>query len=221
MTYEQIILKIADSPSFETLDTELQSEILAIKKEHDEFLENQEREKEAKNEHLEKEKAKKRQKLLCIGQWGEKVPFKRRFVLCHQSNVYSTYSGGPNERTERREDYCAVDLVRGYMSPYFGYFGTSTDQWKMDAFYNERIRPILEAKDEKELLDFLESEWNFFKINDTHRGEKFHVLDYDVEKDTGHPWAYAKVADKVIVKGESPLMTWEQHRDALRKEFDE
>lgn len=219
MTNEELILKIAECDAVDSLPPELRAEVLAVKKRVDGFKEEMRAAEEKERLERAQELKRDRKRLLCSGEWGEKVPRNRRFALCKQVN---TYRGVARNETYDRVDYCAVDLVRGYMSPYFGYYGVE-GQKQMDAFYNERIRPVLETKSEDELIKILRSEWDTFKINNTREASKFQVIDYEVEKGTGYRFGYfdwkKEPTDKVVMLGESSLMTWEEHRDALKKEF--
>lgn len=220
---DDLILKIADSPALEALPSEVREEILRLKREHDRREATLEKERKDEEIRVRKERLDMERKLLCLGEWGEKVPLKRRFALCERiGKRFVGHIGQEGDPTKWEDEvqYCAIDLVRGIMSPYWAYFGASTKQGQLDAFYNERVRPALE-KTGDDLVTFLSCEWNFFRIDDQpgHEKIKFQVLDYDVEKDVGIPFAYAKKYDKVVVIGKSEPMTWREHMDALRKEF--
>lgn len=223
MLKEETVLRIAESAAFEDLPEDVRIDILNEKKsiEDRRFAFEKARFDEIKR--TEKLRLEKKTKLLCLGEWGEKVPLKRRFALCERiGKRFVGHIGQEGDPTKWEDEvqYCAIDLVRGIMSPYWAYFGASTKQGQLDAFYNERVRPALE-KTGDDLVTFLSCEWNFFRIDDQpgHEKIKFRVLDYDVEKDVGIPFAYAKKYDKVVVIGKSEPMTWREHMDALRKEF--
>ena len=73
--------------------------------------------------------------------------------------------------------------------------------------------------DEDELLLKIMYDWNFFKIDEDEADLKFAVCKYDVED--MHKLDYVKVpVYKVEITGRSPLRTFKEHQDLLRKEFE-
>jgi len=108
-------------------------------------------------------------------------------------------------------------LVRGITNPYWGYWGANTEEGQRDAFYNEGIRPVLEAfeaGDEPEVLKCIRCDWDFFKMN---RKEdvamKFMVLYYHLDKGAGPK------ADHVVIDGRSEPKTLAKHQEDLKREF--
>lgn len=223
----KLVMDLADCGELDKLPQDLRDRILAIRNtevEKARKIEEEKLETERKAmEEIRKERDEERSRLMCIGKWGEKVPPKRRFALCYRMGKYATMDD--NWRDE--PFYCAIDLVRGYMSPYWHYYGSSTEEGQRDAYYNEQIRPVLEAYREGNdvaITSVIRRDWDFFKIQGDEAEIKFEVLDYHVEKGTGIPFYIRKdgwKADKVIIDGRSKPMTFAEHRDALRKEFND
>lgn len=124
--------------------------------------------------------------LLCRGTAWSNVMRKFRFALCRRS-----VDGA----------YCAVDLARGYMSPYWGYWGGDLCATK---FYTSQISPVLTAVCDEELARLIEHDWNFFEVAEH---EKFSVVDYTV------------VDGKVHVNGLGPEMTLKEHQRAMEEKY--
>ena len=214
MKAEEIILAVSKNTSaMESLSENIRKEIIAFAQENEDRI-RQEEERRRKLEVLAHEKEEKRKKamekewnkLLCIGDWGEKVPRNRRFALCESTGI--RLRGYPEKWTEETE-YCAIDLVRGVKSPYWGYFGASYPLESLQLFYDKRVKDILEAQTVAELVSKIRSMWDFFFIDEHDDLEKkFSVLTYEID-DNG----------RVKILSRSELKTWEEHRDALKKEF--
>ena len=198
---ERIVLAVADSESaMGALPEEVRNSIILFKKENEERIMAEERRREVELKR-EAEKARQREealraerdKLLCKGTWGERVPRYRRFALCERTR----YDGS--------RVYCAIDLVRGAKSPYWGYFDSPT------SFYEDRLAPVYEAEDEARLLRLLREDWDFFFI-DGRSDEtewKFCVLSYEVNGN----------GKGITILSRGEAKTWREHRDALKEEF--
>lgn len=142
--------------------------------------------------------------LLCKGDWGENVPRARRFALCYKKINHFVGHIGQESQDDKwvpHGEYCPIDLVRGYMSPYWGYFGGGADHcWR------ERIKPIMDSSDDYLLCKAIRIDWNFFKLKDKY--DDFSVCEYSVD-DNGHV--------TILQIGESKPL--KDHQDDLRKEF--
>lgn len=153
----------------------------------------------------EKERIALKAKFLCKGTWGERVPLNRRFALCESiGKVFVGCCGqefDPSKREDRVE-FCPIDLVRGFMGPYWGYYGMRNPL--KEAY--QRIKEILEAEGTWKLAARIEYHFDVFHISKNDR--PFVILSYTVEAD-----------GNVHVTGRSEPMTWEQHRAALKAEF--
>jgi len=234
---DKLLLELANTVQLDSLPEKLREGLLRVKTEEAARIEAEaeaRRKEEEERRREEAERARKRdeerRKLLCTGEWGEKVPLKRRFALCRRMGVKFVGFVGQEKDPSKwvpEEEFCAIDLVRGYKSPYWGYFGPQ--QVQLDAFYTERVRPVLEAGNDDELVRFLRCEWDFFEIREDEKDEPFEVLDYKVETvKNSREWSWAirrdeegnLIADKVVVTGCSPLLTFKEHQENLRKEFD-
>ena len=110
MNKDEILLQIASNKdALSILPKSICDELIAFKRLHENHvLKEHEMERDAvKAREVERKKwQEKVDKLFCRGQWGERVPRNRRFALCRRE-----FSG--------RTEWCAIDLVRGYMSPYW------------------------------------------------------------------------------------------------------
>ena len=223
---QKLLFDIANCADVDKLPKELRDKVVKMRDDEEERVRKAEADaierKRQEDEARKKEKDEESRRLLCTGQWGEKVPPKRRFALCYRMGKFS-YDG---DHWNKEPFYCAIDLVRGYMSPYWHYYGDGSEAGQRDAFYNERIRPVLEAYEEGDdikLFKVLRSDWDFFKIHEEDLNTKFEVLDYHIEKGTGlsfHVRNDGWKADKVVVYGRSKPMTFAEHQAALKKEFD-
>lgn len=222
--YQKLLFDIANSKEVEFLPKSLRNQVVAIRDEEEERV--RKREAEIRKQEREREEATRKEhdeehrKFLCIGEWGEKVPPKRRFALCcRMSKKFIGWLGQERDPSKWKEvpEYCAIDLVRGITNPYWGYWGASTEEGQRDAFYNEGIRPVLEAfetGDESEVLKRIRCDWNFFKIDRKEdMAVKFAVLRYHLDKGTGPK------ADRVVVDGRSVPKTLAEHQEDLKREF--
>lgn len=211
----KIMLEVAEcEQALAALPEDVRKQILGFKTQNSERIskalkaeEEQRKAEEAYRRKRKEEEEQEKNKLLCKGAWGEKIPLHRRFALCKRMGKRFTGWCGQENDTAKWVDevkYCAIDLVRGYMSPYWGYYLTSASH-KAQPFYDDRIRPILEADSEEKLVRKIRVDWNFFKIKT--EDDNFSVLDYDI------------VNGQIIEKGESPVKTLQEHQEALKKEF--
>lgn len=207
MKAEEIILAVSKNTSaMESLSDEVRREVNDFVRENEERIkrekENRRKQEELAEkacERLNQQEEARRKRLLCIGEWGEKVPRNRRFALCEKARS-----------TDGKPEYCAIDLVRGAMSPYWGYYGTTYPIDSMRQFYHKNIKPILEADGEAELVSKLSYDWDFFFIKDeTDLKTQFSVLTYDVDENG---------VVKILSKSEPK--TWVEHMNALKKEFE-
>lgn len=216
MTKEEIIMKLSERCP--DLPDDLLKEVRKVQKEAEEKAQRMLADKMRADALVEKERKRKkaeenslRKELLCIGSWGEKVPLERRFALCESTGKRRN---DPSKDFEDVTEYCAIDLVRGYMSPYWGYYM----YWgEPSASYCNRVRPIIDAKTESDRIHFIQGEWNFFEAS--HDARKFRVLEYTV-KDLNCNDTYGTPKFEVTITGRSPLRTFKEHQDLLRKEFE-
>lgn len=216
MNRDLIFLEIAkNSEAMSALPQTVQEQILDFKKKNEEEV----LRKEAERKRLEEEAAKERErrseaqrkesdKLLCKGKWGEKVPLERRFVLCEKDGKryvagYHSWDDKDPENWVPEKQYCAIDLVRGYKSPYWNYFGCGLPG---EEFVKRRIKPVLEAKTESDLVRFLRSEYDFFNVEDREKDEKFCVCTYSFS-----PY--------FTITGRGEYKTLAEHQADLKREF--
>lgn len=211
---ETLLLEIAKcEAALAALPKEVRSRILKIKEAEEKRIlaeakreeEWRKREEEKKRKQREKE-LKEQNKLLCKGEWGEKIPLKRRFALCKRiSKRFVGWCGQEKDpsKWEAEEQYCAIDLVRGYMSPYWGYYCTSRAKYL--PFFEERIKPILDAQSWDEIVGNICRNWNFFKVEK--EDDSFSVLSYSMS------------GDSIVLEGESAVKKLAEHQKDLKKEF--
>lgn len=232
--YQKLLFDIANSKEVELLPKPLRDQVVALRDEEEERVrkweaEIRERERE-REEATRKEREEERRKFLCIGEWGENVPPKRRFALCcRMGREFIGWIGQERDPSKWKEvpEYCAIDLVRGIMNPYWGYWGANTEEGQRNAFYNEGIRPVLEAfdaGDEPKALDCIRRDWDFFKIDRKEDVDmKFMVLHYHLDKGAGHDGFSRRCsgpkADRVVIDGRSELKTLAEHQEDLKREF--
>ena len=101
------------------------------------------------------------------------------------------------------KQYCAIDLVRGYKSPYWNYFGYGLPG---EEFVKQRIKPVLEAKTEADLVRFLRCEYDFFKVEDREKDVKFCMCTYSFS-----PY--------FTITGRGEYKTLAEHQADLKREF--
>lgn len=220
MTPTELIAAIGDNEAaLNALPDDLRNAVLAAKKEKEESDRRKaEAEREAKKREDEKELVRRdieRKDLLCIGTWAENIPRNRRFALCERDwERYGEYVRGSFSDREVVPciELCAVDIVRGYMSPYFGYYcGDGEAPHQLRSWWKQRLQPVIEADTEDKFLTRIRCDWNFFHIyND--RPDKtpfpFRILTYEVGDD-----------GDIKITGRSEAKKWQEHRADLEKEF--
>lgn len=222
MTPIELLVAIGDNKTaLDALPDDLRNAVLAAKKEkeeNDRRMSKAEREAQKKNDELarirrEKEAAE-RKELLCLGTWAENIPRNRRFALCERDwmrlREYSRRSFGKSQMVPCIE-LCAVDIVRGYTSPYFGYYcGDGEDPHQLRSWWKERLQPVIEAETEDSFLARISIDWNFFHIydNPNELPFPFRTLTYEVGDD-----------GNIKITGRSEAKTWQEHCADLKKEF--
>lgn len=221
---DDTILRIAgNKKALDALDEEtrgdileLRTEIEARKRNEEEETRRRKAEEELDRRRREADMENKRREFLCVGQWGEKVPPERRFALCKR---ISKRFEGTCERERKdpskwvdEEEWCAIDLVRGYKNPYFGYWRYWQDNG-IHQIWKENIGPILNLfriNAMQAAADRISMDWNFFDIGDDEKDWQFWVMDYEVGDD-------GRV--KITGDGKYGLATFKEHQRKLREEF--
>lgn len=215
MNKDLILLEIAKNrEAMSALPQNVQKQLLDFKKKHrDEVLWEQAHKKRLEEE-AEKERKKQaererreRNKLLCKGEWGEKVPLERRFVLCERDGKRFVGMIGQERNPAAwvpEKECCAIDLVRGYKSPYWGYFGNG--RLGGEEFVKQRIKPVLEAKTKADLVWFLSREYDFFELRPEEKEEKFCVCTYSF-------------SPHFTITGRGEYKTLAEHQADLKREF--
>lgn len=213
MSHIEILVRVSEiEGAMEALPDDVKEEVIkAVKEYKSELKADEERAKNAQNkadEEYDKAMAEKSKMLLCRGTWAENVPRNRRFVLCsrkRQQFFGDSWERNNPEKWGMETEYCAIDLVRGYTAPYFGYYSTRRGFDSLNKFYTEKIKPLLEEKIERNLVNRISSDFNFFDID---KECMFSVIDYTVSDD-----------GKVEVVKESEPMTFDEHLKLLKEEF--
>lgn len=218
MTPIEILSAIGDNKTaLDALPDDLRNEVLAVKKEKEERDRRMaEAEREAQKKADEKERVRRdneRKDFLCIGTWAENIPRNRRFVLCERDwKRYGEYVRGSSSEREVVDciKLCAVDIVRGYSNPYFGYYGGDGEApHQLRWWWKERLQPVIEAETEDKFLTRIRCDWNFFKLYPAHEADyPFRILTYEVGDD-----------GDIKITGRSESKTWQEHRADLEKEF--
>lgn len=223
MTPTELIAAIGDNEdALNALPDDLRNAVLAAKKEKEESdrrMAEAEREAQKKNDELarirrEKEAAE-RKELLCLGTWAENIPRNRRFALCERDwKRYGEYVRGNYSEREVVPciELCAIDIVRGYTSPYFGYYcGEGVEQYQLKSWWEQRLKPVIEANTKDEFLTRIRCDWNFFHIYNDRPDQPhfpFRILTYEVGDD-----------GNIKITGRSEAKKWQEHRADLKKEF--
>ena len=214
MELSEIVLKVAEcEAAMAALPEDVRSEVSKFNERHRERIledkrwkEEAERRARAAREEAERKDREEKDKLFCRGEWGEKVPRNRRFALCYKEVPHFIGYCGQEKQKDKwvsKGHFCGVDLVRGYMSPYWMYFGGGADHcWK------DRLKPLLEASDEHSLFRRIRTDWNFFSIKDEH-DDNFSVCEYTVDE-RGH----------VTITHTGEKKSLKEHQEALKKEFE-
>ena len=116
----------------------------------------------------------------------------------------------PN-KWENIKECCAIDLLRGFMSPYWGYYVVISDMVELQAkaFYKKRVSKVMYAKTDDELCKVLDYEWNFFKFDDYNEiNPKFGILDYIIDS-----------KGEFTILGVSEYKTLAEHQEDLRRKY--
>ena len=218
MLSEKVLKEIMDSKMFKSLGEEAMAE---VQEEYKRILDQRKRVSEdleewkktvRKNEEKEKKRIEDEKKELLglsIGEWARKVPNNRRFVLAMRySHKYIGTAFDPWQDAKNWmevEEYCPVDILRGYTAPYFEYYG---DKGKMlDEGVSERLLPAIDAKDDEELAYVAKKYFNFFQVRHPET-EKFAICEFKVDE-SGH----------VVINGFGEARTLALHQEILKKEF--
>ena len=208
MNSDEIILAIAENPdAIKALPKDIRVAIRNFNNLHAKRIQ----EEKERREKLEKERAKRlakekaeeekeMNKLLCKNDWGCRVPVERRFCLCEKE------SGN----RQRYEDFCVIDIVRRFKSPYWGYYCRTYEFEVLKAWYRERLLPVLSAKTDEARYRAIRNDFDFFEIRPEEKEWKFRILKYEVDNDGN-----VKIIEK------SDAKTWAEHRNDLRLEFEE
>lgn len=177
--------------------------------------EREKKERQQQEERIKKaarEKQEKARKLLCKDSWGKKVPLNRRFALCvRMGKKFIGCSWEHKDPTKwiPEEQCCAIDLVRGYKAPYWGYYAYPTIEGSASLFYKNAIKPILEAESEKSLVEQIASGFNVFHLSNhkNEMDEPFSIVKYEVIG-----------GDCIRFLERGPQKTWKEHQRDLQME---
>lgn len=167
---------------------------------------------------IKKEHEKKYTSLLGLdhGEWVRNIPKYKRFVIGVKDGKRFTGLSYANElkdpsKWENIKQCCAIDLLRGFTSPYWGYYYVTNDMVELQAkkFYMERVFNVMNAKTDDELCKVLDSDWNFFKFDDHNESNvKFGILDYIVD-----------AKGEFTILGVSEYRTLAEHQEDLRRKY--
>lgn len=215
---EQLLLAISQNKNvLALLSVEQKESLLLFKAEKEQDIlrckEHEKMEQEAierrRKEEAEKQEAERRE-LLCLGDWRENVPLHRRFALCERvGKRFIGWCGQESDPSKWKDEieYCAIDLIRGFTSPYWGYWVERDKYKEMIRFFQNRIKPILDAKDDEERLGEIRYNWNIFPEEGS---VPFRLLSYEILPD----------GMNIEVTGRSEYKTFEEHKDALKQEIE-
>ena len=148
---------------------------------------------------------------LCKGEWGCGVPANMRFRLCVTTTkkfVGTVAQLWDETKWVPCEEMCAVDIVRGYTNPYWGYYGFIDMQERLNRWYEDRIAPFIEAKSKDELARLICRDFSFFRNTLDDPGFKFSVLEIEKGKDGNV---------RVVSTGERKTLA--EHQADLRKQM--
>lgn len=167
---------------------------------------------------IKKEREKKYTSLLGLdhGEWVRNIPKYKRFVIAVKDGKRFTGLSYANELKDPSKwkdikECCAIDLLRGFKSPYWGYYYVTNNMVELQAkrFYMERVSKVMNAKTDDELCKVLDSEWNFFKCDDHNEiNLKFGILDYIIDS-----------KGEFTILGVSEYKTLAEHQEDLRKKY--
>ena len=150
------------------------------------------------------------------GEWVRNIPKYKRFVIAVKDGKRFTGCNCTSElkdpnKWENIKECFAIDLLRGFKSPYWGYYAVINDMVELQAkaFYKKRVSKVMYAKTDDELCKVLDSDWNFFKCDDHNEiNLKFGILDYIID---------AKGEFKIL--GVSEYKTLAEHQEDLRRKY--
>lgn len=220
MLPEKVLKEIMDSKLFISLGEEAR---VAVHEEYKQILDQRKRASEdlrgwretvrkaEENEKKRLEDEKKELLGLNIGEWAGKVPNNRRFVLAMRySHEYIGTSLNPwidDDAAHWREveEYCPVDILRGYTAPYFKYYGGKGAM--LDKGVSERLLPAINAKDDEELAYVAKKYFNFFPVEHPET-EEFAICEFRIDE-SGH----------VVINGFGEARTLALHQGILKSEF--
>ena len=159
----------------------------------------------------------KRNKLLGLeyGEWVRNIPKYERFVIAVRDgkrfmgwNINSDLEDPTKWKSIK--ECCAIDILRGYKSPYWGYYVVPGDDvvLQANAFYENRVSKVMLAENDDELVKVLDYNWNFFKYDNTKSDAKFGILDYIVDSE-----------GKITVLGVSEYKTLREHLEDLKSKY--
>ena len=150
------------------------------------------------------------------GEWVRNIPKYKRFVIAVKDGKRFTGLNCQSElkdpnKWENIKECCAIDLLRGFMSPYWGYYVVISDMVELQAkaFYKKRVSKVMYAKTDDELCKVLDYEWNFFKFDDYNEiNPKFGILDYIID-----------AKGEFTILGVSEYKTLAEHQEDLRRKY--
>lgn len=129
--------------------------------------------------------------------WADKVPLNERFVVMKKRSKYYQC-----QKLCERDDYCPVDLLRGYTAPYFGYYGNGLRHCVIETMSE------LFKREGIDLWKFVSSEFNFFKLSGNALDDKMSAVSYTVGDDGSVKELYV-----------GPPMTYYEHFKALEAKY--
>ena len=139
------------------------------------ILDDELRKKNEERKHL-KAEAEKKRLYDCLAHpvpWADKVPINERFVVMKIRNEYYQC-----QKLYERDDYCPIDLLRGYTAPYFGYYGSGLRHCHI-----EIMKDLLCLRG-LELWKFVGAEFHFFRLSDKEKlTKKMSIVSYSVGDD--------------------------------------
>ena len=150
------------------------------------------------------------------GEWVRNIPKYKRFVIAVKDGKRFTGFNCTSElkdpnKWENIKECCAIDLLRGFKSPYWGYYDVTNDMVELQAkaFYKNRVSKVMYAKTDDELCQVLDYEWNFFKCDDHNEiNLKFGILDYIID-----------AKGEFTILGVSEYKTLAEHQEDLRRKY--
>lgn len=222
MEREKILDELINSAAFESLSVDSKE---AFRKEYAELKERREREEQEHAVRIElsrrecderiKNELKERNRLLGLelGEWVRNIPRNRRFVIAYRIGYrFNGFVGEEKNQAkwEREDQYCVMDLLRGFKAPYFEYCTLGS---VFDRIVKERLKPALEETDDEKLALHIRNYMNFFGYDDVDEKKDaknggIAIVDYWID-----------VNDHVVINGHGEMKPLKQHQEDLRKEF--